>query len=1241
MENSLFYTKKAFLVCYLCIAALGGVFGQGPSQAHRVFVIGNIADIPDENIQAYADALQQLLLKVNDPFTLIYSGDVSSQKNFDQNALTYDSIRISLLLKAGHFPNSRQLLIPGDRDWLNSGVEGWKYSQKLEKILEKSFKRVNWVPGRGCPGPKEIELDDHLLFIGLNTQFWNHPFEKPTPTEAECPISREGDFIEALEDAIDEAGNKNVIIAGHFPLISNGIYGGRNSLKRHIFPLTEKKKNLYVPLPIFGSLYAAYRQNIGDRTDIINRRFNPMRKTLLEIMEENRSMVYLSGHEKNIQILKSHDNFFINSGAAHTVSMARKDPKSLLISKVPGMIELIYHPDGRLNSQTYEYTNSAFLPTHPISLLNSPCLESGETENINLAYTPCKEEPIKSTFSFPFSGACTAQGGKEYQAGGFKKMILGHLYRETWTTTIMAPFLSIGETYGGLKVLERGGGVQTQSLKFAAGNKQEYVFRSTNKDPSNALPPELRTRFFNSLSRQATATQHPYGAIAVDHLLNHTDILHAHPVLYLMPDDERLGPYRAEFAGMLGMLEERPQKAKKQRPASFDADNVIRSYQLFAELYEDHDNRVDKEDFLESRIFDIWIGDRGRHEENFKWASFKQEKGNLYRPIPRDRDHAFSVLDGFVPWLIDRPWALPFFEDFDFDIKDIKSLNYSARHLDRLLLTELEKEDWIRIAKQIQETFTDERIEAAIKAMPMETYEISGREIVAKLKQRREDLLKHIENYYLVLATEVDVVGSNEREYFEVVRNANGSVTVRMFNMESFAEREKGSRLLFERLFLPEETEEIRLYGLGSKDIFDISGTAEESIKIRVLGGDGMEYISDKSYVKKGSKKTLIYEKDKKSIIEKGREGKQLSPYEDMLYDYRRKAFAYHGYLPIPILSYSSDEGFKAGWGYQFTRRSFGKEEYASKHTISTYFSTESNFGLKYTGKFRQAIREWDFQMGAEWARPDRYNNFFGSGNESTFSDSLFALNFYRSRNQTLNINAGFSRSFLRQSSFILDFRFEKNDRQSIDNNILNQDEFSDILGINDIDLVQAQAALNLDFRDNRILPERGMQLYLSHKNGIITSNGNSNFGMSEGFISWHGTTHSIKHPFTLGIKIGGGDSYGEIPFYNRFTLGQRENLHGFRRRRFNGNDMAYLNTEIRLKLGNGKAFVPISYGLTAFYDKGRVFLDGEDSDVWHKGYGFGFYLIPASRNLTFQLAVGFSEESSGLVLFTLGSLLR
>ena len=69
---------------------------------------------------------------------------------------------------------------------------------------------------------------------------------------------------------------------------------------------------------------------------------------------------------------------------------------------------------------------------------------------------------------------------------------------------------------------------------------------------------------------------------------------------------------------------------------------------MIENLIEDNDNRVDQNFVVRNRLFDMWIGDWDRHDDQWRWAEFKEDNGSIYRPIPRDRDQAFFINEGFI-----------------------------------------------------------------------------------------------------------------------------------------------------------------------------------------------------------------------------------------------------------------------------------------------------------------------------------------------------------------------------------------------------------------------------------------------------------------------------------------------------------------------------------------------------------------------------------------------------------------
>ena len=239
------------------------------------------------------------------------------------------------------------VFIPGDRDWLSSNKYGLNNANIIEKILESlPFQNITWGPGHGCPGPKEVEIGDNLLLLIINTQYWNHPFRVPAPVEAECKISSIGEFLEELEDNISESRNKNVLIAGHFPVISTGEYGGAMNFRKHLFPLTDVSPNLWFPLPVVGSLYPAYRQNIGSNMDIINERYQDFNEGIKHILQDRPGLIYVSGHDYIQQLLYSNETYFINSGAFIKYSYSGRSADMIYSCRQQSLFRLEYENTG-------------------------------------------------------------------------------------------------------------------------------------------------------------------------------------------------------------------------------------------------------------------------------------------------------------------------------------------------------------------------------------------------------------------------------------------------------------------------------------------------------------------------------------------------------------------------------------------------------------------------------------------------------------------------------------------------------------------------------------------------------------------------------------------------------------------------------------------------------------------------------------------------------------------------------
>jgi hypothetical protein len=147
--------------------------------------------------------------------------------------------------------------------------------------------------------------------------------------------------------------------------------------------------------------------------------------------------------------------------------------------------------------------------------------------------------------------------GKQYGAGWFHRFLMGSEYREVWTTPITVPVLDMDTFAGGVRAVSGTGGQQSKSLRLQATDGRQFFFRSIDKDPSGALPEEFRQTVAAGVARDQTSSALPTAPLVVGRLLKAAGILHADPAIVVLPDVERMGEFRSEFAGLMGTLEDR------------------------------------------------------------------------------------------------------------------------------------------------------------------------------------------------------------------------------------------------------------------------------------------------------------------------------------------------------------------------------------------------------------------------------------------------------------------------------------------------------------------------------------------------------------------------------------------------------------------------------------------------------------------------------------------------------------
>ncbi len=189
-----------------------------------------------------------------------------------------------------------------------SGNHDWGHDKKQTFVVEEqnyiTEKGYNYLPKDGCSTPTVLDLSDSVVLICLDTQYLIQKKLVQKNTSSNCELETNVQIYARLDSLITENKHKKVIVAAHHLLASESSHGGKFPLRPHLFPLVDLKKNLYIPLPILGTIYVLGRKLGFSEQDIANKRYKYLKMNLFSIFEKHANLVYVAGHEHTLQYHK-------------------------------------------------------------------------------------------------------------------------------------------------------------------------------------------------------------------------------------------------------------------------------------------------------------------------------------------------------------------------------------------------------------------------------------------------------------------------------------------------------------------------------------------------------------------------------------------------------------------------------------------------------------------------------------------------------------------------------------------------------------------------------------------------------------------------------------------------------------------------------------------------------------------------------------------------------------------------
>lgn len=1100
---------------------------------------------------------------------LVLLGDVLTGDQFDMEENNPVFERLQALDKQYH----AFYAVPGEKEW----GAGKKTSFSAISILDKAIKDVKekgriLQPGKGCGEPEVIEISNKTILVLLDSQ-WAIETEARNGLEFPgCEFSGVLDLRMAMKDIIQSYAGYHIIFAAHHPVYANGPVAGNYPLSAHL-----------LPVPVVGTLITGVRSLVSSNQHFGHPAYEAYRNAITSALDRCKSCIYISGHEKSLQAYQKEGKHFIVAGSGSEVEHARKGEDALFSYMSKGFARVDELNSGELLVSLYAVKNNG---TQKVWSVHIPEVIEEKDERVSNADTD--------------ADSILMQASDRYEN---KKFLRGEFYRKAWSTPIQMPVLKIEEVHGGLKPVQLGGGNQTRSLRLENVAGEQYVLRSIDKKVTTVLPAALRGTFAENIVQDGIAASHPYGALVVPRLAHAAGVYYTNPAIVYVPYQSALGIYNDDIGNGVYLFEERPGGTTERFDNFGNTQETYNTFDVMDIIEESPHHIIDQKATLKARLFDVWLGDWDRHDDQWRWASFEENGITVYRPIPRDRDQVFFKNDGALDYLASRPYFNPPLRKFDEEIDYLPGLIWAGKYFDRTFLNALTEEDFIAAAQDLQSVLTNNVIDEAFLDWPPEIDAIDGSEIRRALRQRRDDLVSYAKEFHRHISKEVNVPATADQDIIHIRAIDDKKIHITVDRMS------KGETFRFYQRTIDEDvTRELRVYGLSKKDSIYLEGEMAPSVRIRIVGGSGEDYVINHSAMK-----PIVYDDDD-GLLASGRKMRLLLNNKPFNNAYDRTDWKLNKLLHFPLPAFYTDEGLGITYNLWATRYGFRKDPYASNHIarLSYFFNTSAFIG-KYQGVWPETFGDLDFGLDLFFTGPTFTQYYYGLGN--TYVDFGESPNYHIVKGSRINLkpvigkSIGFgSRIYAGPEYQYFNLQDQHDEPRFVytEASNLSPDDFGEkhYIGIT--------AGYNYERFDNSSFPSRGgsVGISISGKGAVKGDTRNHSLFSAAGSLY---IPFSAQATVVLATHVQADKIVGEYAFFHALTLGGPDKLRGYKTDRFAGDGRIVHASDLRIRLFRSRGIIPMTFGVYGSFDYGRIWLEGNENtdDTWHSAWGGGVYIVP------------------------------
>ncbi len=1169
----------------------------------NIYLIGDAGFLEKGEASDALKGLSERIKYSSKDDVLLFLGD-----NINPKGVSKDQIDVSRLQAENSLQSQidvaqnfkgKVVFIPGNHDWY-FGIKGLKEEKEM---VEKKFGKKSFLPKNGCP-LESFEISKDIVVIAVDSEWYLTDWDNYPKLNEDCDIKTRSKFFDEFKALVNKNQARTIILAMHHPLASNGNYGGQYAFNILKTPLNVVRR--------------ASGANSSDTNFPLYREFSNKISTILQEYKNN--VIVVSGHENNLQYLIHKNISQIISGSGSKVQSVRHFKNDSITFGYSGLGYSILNI--QLNKQVVSFFDAKNTLIHSQVIREIKSIDRRQNHNLP------KETHISASIYNQYIDK------KSHAYNSF----FGNHYRELYVKKINYPVVNLDTLYGGLKPIKLGGGNQSISLRLEDKDGKEYVMRRLRKSAAQFIQVKafqqdyMKDRLHNTIAERFLmdfyTTSYPFSSILTGNLSEIVGVYHTNSQIFYVPKQSGLENFNDALGDDVYMIEERLAKEFKDKKSFGLPEDIVSTDEVMNNLMKDEKYNVNHQQYIKTRLFDMWLGDWDRHEDQYRWASYKNQDGTIsYAPIPRDRDQAFAKFDGFFTQSTTHlvP-ALRLMQSFGPNLTNVKTFNQIIYKTDMMLINQSSLDEWLAQANYLEQNLTDESIEKAFDALPEELKDGNSSSIMANLKIRRNHIVAWAREYYSILNKNAIILGTNKDDIFEISRLKDGATFIKVKRNNK---AENGKNIVYEKAFYPDITKEIWIYGLADKDHFIVNGEGKATIRVIIVGGQDKDY-----YKIENPNKIHIYDYKSIESVFEGKEVRRTLTDEYTINTFDHNKFKHNVRQVLPAISYNPDSGFQLGALMHITKFDFESNPFSQKHSFGAkYYTATKGFEVSYKTELANSINDFNFGFESRYTTPAFSQNFFGLGNETENAESDFTIEYFRIRLEQFNAKISLMRrgkvGSLVSISIPFDYVKPNENEGRIVEQLFSQSQLTakKFIGI--------ETNYHFENKNSNAFSTLGFEFTVAAGWKTSLEQGDQNYA----YIS---SALQIDYPLIRNDKLTLSTlwktniiSNNDFEFYQAASIGGKNGLRGYRNERFSGKSSYYQNTDLRLNLLNfNGGILPAKLGVFSGFDYGRVWLEGDNSNKWHTSYGGGFFANAAGLFI-FQTSY-FASDDGGRFMFGL-----